>query len=118
MIKATGFLHSTKELRQLIIDNPDLPLIVFASEDANTGDYAYMTCSKVRANISEYLDCIAPCNDAKAYLDREDFAEDMMECYADDYPDLSDEEFYQHMEAEIAKYDKYWVKCIAVYVDN
>lgn len=31
-------LHSTNELRKIIIDNPDLPLLVFAGEDANIGD--------------------------------------------------------------------------------
>ena len=34
----TGILNSAEELRQLIIDNPGLPLLVFAGEDANSGD--------------------------------------------------------------------------------
>lgn len=36
----TGLLHSADELRQLIRENPALPLLVFAGEEANSGDYA------------------------------------------------------------------------------
>lgn len=43
--RPTGLLHSADELRQLIRENPTLPLIVFAGEEANSGDYSYMSCS-------------------------------------------------------------------------
>ena len=32
-------LDDTTELRKLIIENPDLPLIVFAGEESWSGDY-------------------------------------------------------------------------------
>ena len=41
--KSTGLLHATDELRQLILENPELPLLVFAGEDCNSGDYSYMS---------------------------------------------------------------------------
>lgn len=47
--RPTGLLHSADELRQLIHENPTLPLLVFAGEDANTGDYSYMSCSYIKA---------------------------------------------------------------------
>lgn len=56
--RPTGLLHSADELRQLIRENPTLPLIVFAGEEANSGDYSYMSCSYVKAykeNISTAL---------------------------------------------------------------
>ena len=50
--KPTGLLHATDELRQLIIDNPGLPLLVFAGEDANDGgDFFYMSCSRGTAQV-------------------------------------------------------------------
>lgn len=39
--KRTGLLHATDELRQLILENPELPLLVFAGEDCNSGDYSF-----------------------------------------------------------------------------
>ena len=40
--RPTALLHSADDLRKLIIEHPDLPLLVLASEDANSGDYPYM----------------------------------------------------------------------------
>jgi hypothetical protein len=113
-----GLLNSAEELRRLIYQNPGLPLLVFATEDANNGEYYSMSCSDVRARVGEYLDYVAPCNDKICYCDRDDFEEDMRDCFADDYPELSDEEFDKRMELEIAKYDQYWVRCIIVTVGN
>jgi hypothetical protein len=31
--KPTGLLHSADELKQLIVENPDLPILVFAVDD-------------------------------------------------------------------------------------
>ena len=51
-LKPTGLLNSAAELRQLILDNPGLPLLVFAGEEANCGgDYSYMSCSHVTASL-------------------------------------------------------------------
>ena len=55
--KPTGLLHSADELKQLIAENPDLPIVVFAGDDANTGDYTYMSCNYVSATKGEFLDC-------------------------------------------------------------
>lgn len=44
----TGLLHTADELRQLIRNNPTLPLLVFAGEEANSGDYPYMSCSYIK----------------------------------------------------------------------
>jgi hypothetical protein len=113
-----GLLNSAEELRKLIIENPSLTLLVFAGENCNSGDYNYMSCSDVRARVGEYLDYTAPCNEELCYCDREEFSEDMKDYFSNDYPELSDAQFDELMELEIAKYDKYWTKCIIVYVDN
>ena len=75
-------LHSTDELRKIIIDNPDLPLLVFAGEDANIGDWSYMSCSRISVYIGEVLDFdadeLVP-YDNRIYTDRVEF----VECLAD-----------------------------------
>ena len=55
--KPTGLLHSADELKQLIVENPALPILVFAGDNANNGDYSYMSCSYVSAKKGEFLDC-------------------------------------------------------------
>ena len=114
--KPTGLLNSTDELRTLLIEHPDLPLLVFAGEDCNSGDYSYMSCSHVSASIGEYLDCMQTVNDERCYTDRDDFQEDMEDCYSDF--DGSDKEFEIFIENKLLEYEPYWKPCIIVYVDN
>lgn len=115
--KPTGLLISAQELRQLIIDNPDLPLLVFAGEEANSGgDYSLMSCSSVRAYIGEYLDCCQNVNDEKCFTDRDDFEEELKDKHYEF--DGSDSEFETFIENILVEYEPYWKKCIILSVDN
>lgn len=118
---STGFLHAADELRQLLIDNPGLPLVVLAGEDANSGDYSTMFCGAVRACKGEFLDCMQKIDDCRAYTDRDDFAEDvadhLYDLEGDDFKG-TDEEWDQHVAEVVAEYDPYWKDCIIVTVDN
>jgi hypothetical protein len=116
-LRPTGLLHQTDGLQKLILDNPKLPLLIFANEYANTGDYSLTACSCISANIGEYLDCIAGHGD-KCYTDRDDFEEDIADILADDYPKLTDEEFEKIVKEKVAQYDEYWTKCIILTVGN
>ena len=114
----TGIVNSAMELRQLIIDNPDLPLVVFAGEDANNnGDYMYCACTHVSAYVGEFLDCRQTINDKKCYCDRDDFEEDIANTL-DDYFEESDEDFNKRVQQEMAEYEPYWKSCIILYVNN
>lgn len=115
--RPTGIVNSATELRQLIIDNPDLPLVVFAGEDSNSGDYMYTSCSYVSAYIGEFLDCQQTINDEKCYCERDDFEEDLADTL-DDYFEESDEAFAERVKQAVAEYDPYWKKCIILYVNN
>ena len=116
----TGLLKSGAGLRQMLLDYPDLPLLVFAGEDANSGDYYYMSCCSVNANIGEFLDCEQTINDERIYEDRDDFRKDVADLLADmdENCTLSDDEFDAKVDETVAQYDPYWKKCIIVYVDN
>ena len=38
MTNYLGLIHDATELRKLIAENPDLPIVVIAGEEANNGD--------------------------------------------------------------------------------
>lgn len=115
--KPTGLLNSAAELRQIILDNPGLPLLVFAGEDANAGgDYSYMSCSVVHVSVGEYLDCQQTVNDCRCYNDRDDFQEDLEDLYSDF--DGSEQEFEKFIEDRMMEYEPYWKPCIIMYVNN
>lgn len=86
--KPTGLLHSADELKQLIVENPDLPILVFAGDNANNGDYLYMSCSHVSVEKGEFLDC------------------------------EQQDEFNTLVEQTVNEYDDFWKPCILLHVDG
>lgn len=114
--KTTGILHSADNLRQLIVDNPALPLVVFAGEDANLGDYGYMGCGYISAHVGEFLDCRQSIDDCYYFVDRDEFREKLTNTY-DDF-DGTDDEFQKFIENKLLEYEPYWKSCIVLYVDN
>lgn len=119
--RPASLLTATDELRQLIIDNLGVPLLVFASEDCNSGNWTYESCSDCHAALGEFLDCMQEVNDEKCYTDRDDFAEELADhLYDREYHDWdgTDSEWDTHVENRVAEYDPYWKKCIILYVGN
>ena len=113
-------LHETEALKKLIIENPDLPLLVFAGEDANIGDYSYMCCEYVRVEKGEVLDCKGP-NDEIIYTDRQHLKDDIEEAIYDDYDGIGkipDDKLDKMLKERMSKYDEYWKDCILLYVTN
>lgn len=99
-----------KELKELIISNPEAPLLIFAGEEANSGEYGYESVDDGYADLKE----ITIYGDQ--WLDRDDFEDVLRDDIADDerYENLSDEEF----DAEVAKIiaETAFVKAIVIYV--
>lgn len=110
--RPTGLLHGTEGLRKLIIENPNLPLLVFAGEDAVCGEWSWTSCSSIRSEIGEYLDCQQSVYPEKVFCDRQEFEEELEDHLYDE--DLTDEEF----ERRLAEYEPYWKPCIILWVDN
>lgn len=113
-------LNECKELKRLITENPDLPLMFFAGDTGNDGTYCYMSCDTIRAHKGRVLDCENEINDEIVFDDERYFEEEVEEALAwtDEAKDLSDKEFDELVEEEIAKYDDKWKDCIIVYVGN
>lgn len=113
--KGTGILNSTNELRKLILEHPELPLLVFAGENSNNGEWGYMACSYTKAEIGEFLDCEQTVDDLRCFTDRADFQEEMEQ---NSNFTGTDEEFTEYIKARMAEYEPYWKPCIILYVDN
>lgn len=119
--KSTKLLNSTTELRQLILNNPNLPLLVFAGEDCNGGYYGYVGCSYVRAYKGEFLDCQQAINDEKYYIKRDDFSEDLADKLYSEWKELgsnTDQKFEEFFKKRLLEYDPYWKDCIILLVDS
>lgn len=117
--KPTGLLHSADKLKQLISENPDLPILVFAGDNANIGDYAYMSCNYVSAKKGEFLDCEQQIDECKCYTDRDDFEDDVYTVLEgeEQYDKLTNDEFDFVVKHKVAEYDSFWEPCIILYVD-
>lgn len=115
--KPTGLIHDSQELRELILKNPGLPLLVFAGQDCNSGDYCYMSCGVVSASVGEFLDCRQEVNNEHCYTDRDEFREDLENNLYDGFKG-TEREFGVYIGKILAEYDPYWKPAIIVYVDN
>lgn len=106
-----------KSLKQLIIDNPTLPMIFFASDDCNDGDY-----NLEQAEAIGYIGTILNCKsdelprDDRIYMDEEDLECDIIDTLWDDYSDLSEEDFDKKVNEWMEKLEPYWEKYIIIEV--
>ena len=103
-------INNTTELRKLILENPDLPLLIFASEEAWSGEYPYQSVEAHGIRIEE----LTLYDDFWMSKDEyEDKLRDDLGC-EEEYENLSDDEF-DNMIAEKIKGTEF-VKAIVVYV--
>ena len=114
--RPTGLLHSGEEIRKLIMEHPDLPLVILANDEANTGEYSTMFCSSLYAEVGEFLDCMQEIEDEHAFTDREEFEDYVADSFYDF--DGSEKEKEQAIENRIMEYEPYWKPCIIVTVGN
>lgn len=103
-------LADTKKLRDLIIENPTLPLLIFASEESWSGEFDTEQAGVSSCCIEE----LTTYNDR--WLDKDDFMGKLEDdcCDLEEYKNLSDEDFYKKLDEIIA--EKEFVKAIVVYV--
>ena len=109
------FAKNTEELKKLIAEHPDYPIVVLAGEEANSGDYSYMYCAHVHFGVEEILDADYQDNEI-VFADRLSF-EDRVRTDLEDM-EGSDEEYEKAVKDTLAKYEPYWKKVIAIYADN
>lgn len=107
-------LKDTTELRKLIIDNPDLPLIIFCGEESWDGEHSYCSASASKGSIQE-LTLYENVYDA-TWMDREDYAEKLADDLCDDeeYKGMTDQEYDAMIDQKVNETE--FVKAIVIYV--
>lgn len=116
--------ENTDELKRLIAEYPDYPIVVRAGENTLNDECCWTYCSSVKFEIGEVLDCLNPFNEEIVYNDRGEFNNDLEEwlwdaCGGNDIPPkITDKEFEERYRNELEKYEPYWKKVIAIKVDN
>jgi len=114
----SNYTKNTDGLRKMILENPDLPIVILAdNEIAKDDSFNSWVAPDARFYIGEILDCEQDINDERIYSDRDDFEEDLQDCLADsgDYDETTDEEFDAVVKAKLAEYEPYWKKVIIIH---
>ena len=103
-------LNDTTKLRKLIMENPDLPLLIFCGEEAWSGEFPYERAEAGRTEIEEltlYKD---------HWMDKDDYEERLSDelCDREEYASLTDKEFDRMIKEKVEEAE--YVKAIVIYV--
>lgn len=118
VFRSYSLSQKSDELKKLILENPDLPIVVLVGEDANCGGHHYMFCSSISFHIDEILDCDFCDYDDTVFCDRDRLEEYIGDMLYDEYCDKSDEEYEEAIKNKLAELEPYWTKVIAIYATN
>lgn len=113
-----GLSHKTDELKKLISENPDLPIVVLASDEANCGDWCWQYCLSVSFGLEEILDYGYCEDDDTIFTDRDRLEECISDRLYDEYHNKSTEEYDEAVNRKMAELEPYWTKVIAIYASN
>lgn len=113
-----GILRDNTTLKNLINENPEVPILFLKKEDSYKDEYEYNVAESVHCYIGEVLDyeiAFNPYCGPIVYTDRSYFKEE-----------LEDYLFYEHehedvnlnilLEEELKKYEPHWKKCLIIEV--
>lgn len=119
-MKTLDLLNSMAELKKLSIENPDLPLVISASDMANIGNVISIPCSDICAYISKFIIYKnGRCKDrAFCESEKEKFEDVLFDDLMYEHPELDDDELYELFKKKINEYEPYWKKCITIHVNN
>lgn len=118
MSRTYSLAKSSDELKKLILENPDLPIVILANEDSVCDYWGWTYCSSISCHIDEILDCDYYDYDDTVFTDRDRLEEKIGDDLYDEYHDKSEEEYEAAIKRELEKYEPYWKKVIAIYATN
>lgn len=109
-VKTNCSLKDTTILRKLILENPDLPLLVFVGEDSWSGETQY-TQAITSEGIIEHFTLF---ND-EVWLDEEEYIEKLTDILCDEekYKNMSSDEFENAINKIVDNTE--FVKAIVIY---
>ena len=118
MSRTYSLSKNSDELKKLILENPDLPFVVLAGEEACDGDHYWTYCSSISFYIEEILDCDYYDYHDCVFCDRDYLEEYIENELYDEYCDKPDEEYEQAIKDKLAELEPYWKKVIAICASN
>lgn len=103
-------LNDTTILRNLILENPELPVLIFCGEGVWNGEYSYNQADASKGEIEEltlYKDM---------WVDKEDYRDKLTDDLSDneDYINMTDSEYDKMIDEKIAETE--FVKAIVIWV--
>lgn len=103
-------LNDTKKLREIILNNPDLPLLVFAGEESYTGEYGYNQTDVNKVDV-EKLTLFED-----MWMGEDEYKEKLSNQMEEDskYDNLTDEEFDDIVNKKVKETE--FVKAVVVWV--
>lgn len=103
-------MPDTTVLRELILNNPKLPVLIFCGEESYTGEYGYNQAYASSGEIEE----LTLYNDY--WLAKDNYREELTDNLSDEeqYKDLSDEDYEKMIDQKVAETE--FVKAIVIYV--
>lgn len=116
-----GILTDNAELKKLILENLDLPLLAMATESANSGEWdtEIASCKFRKGTVLDVTDdCLLP-RDDRVYTDETDLRDDIRDMLDDDdnYAGFSDGELDREVDSRMDVLAPYWKDCIFIIVD-
>lgn len=101
-------LNDTTALRNIIIDNPELPLLVFCDEEAWSGKHGFSQAD-VSGVVVEKLTLYGD-----MWLDKDDYIEELEENFAEEYEHLTDIEYQEVIDKKVEETE--FIEAIVVWV--
>lgn len=117
----TGIVHDSTHLRELIAENPDLPIVVLSDDESCIGDGVNTYMSEVNCYVGELLDCYPikfMYDDDRIFDDPVEFKEYIQDYICDEFEDKSDAEQDKIVEQYLKLCEPYWKKCIIIKASN
>lgn len=111
------FYEQTDELKKLIAENPDYPIVVICDSEVVADDgYAWWYAPKISFTLGEILDCAQDIDEEKVFIDRDEFKESLEDklSWQEEYDKLSEEEFNKVVSKKLAEFDPYWKSVIQI----
>lgn len=118
MSRTYSLVKNSDELKKLIAENPDLPIVVLAGEEANDGYWGWMYCSNISFGIGEILDCDYYDVDDSVFVDRDRLKEKIADDVYDEHEYASDEECEEIIKRRLEELEPYWKKVIEIRATN
>ena len=118
MNRSYSITKDSDELKKLIEENPELPIVVLAGEDATDRDHSWMYCSCISFSIDEILDYDHLDYGDTVFTDRDRLEEKVTDDLYEEYSEKSEEEYESAVKKKLQELEPYWKKVIAIWATN